>query len=1124
MDAGLPTRHQVFGCFVTIWLVGVCVAHAQNPSPSGGTASTDANPPRDVVTESDLKIFWLRGKSGELVPVADLTVEEYTRLRLLEEKLIPRDAAPEVYAFQGDIGFSGKANEDEAQFTVQFNIRLRDNGDEQPLSWVRVPLRLNQTILMPGAKHVGAGEFFILYEKQGDGYVAWLRAPPNSEHAITLNIKLPVVRVAGKLRVSMLTPPRPTQLQLEVPGTNLEVTTNNIEENILTTKRIGDTKTRIAVENIGGPLEITWRDTNRSAPVLESTATTTATINGQQIDYVTNLRVRSYGAPIRTFDVRLPADAILIPEPTPGVNVDVVGEPLNKARLIRVTREDGKDEGTLEVRLKAFSISPAKVLVGQTDISGFEVVDAVRQTGTMELEVKGDWTVDWFPGSYVRQMPVTEAERQGGTAARFEYDRQPYTLKVEVRERESRIRVAPTYSLYVEADQVRLVGNLKYSASGARIRELQIQAEGWQVDRVLPADSIAATISLAETMPLTIPLLPNGKPITDDFEIRVEAHQPISADDKSFRVILPTTVNGVASPAEVIVYAADNIDLTLRGDEIKGLIAESAPAELELPKTQQAPLYYVEEPSDTAPVFAAEFAVRSRLVAANADNTLRFSANALAIEQRFDLDISYEPLRQIKFTLPDALISNDQIQFFELISDPKAATNGGVRERPLPVLGMLPSEDVGIAEITVDLLEDRIMRSTVVARYSIPFNPRAEGDPLAVKLIRVAADPSISFGTCKLRLVTTEEVDVDLMGDGWNTLIDDLLDPSSREQLFQTSGDVARVDVVARLVRTPQRGATVLENFWLQTHLSRSERVDRACFQLRTNAERLQVQLPAGAALRAVIVQGEDKPNATASTENVVNVELADKAEAGAHTIEVWYGFAAKDVPLARLTVEPPTLIGVPHARRIFWQLILPYQEHLLVPPASLTPEYVWRWDLNHWGRQSNLRQADLESMLNATTQWSPADGVVNQYLFTSVGAVRPVDFITASRGSLTLVFSLAVLVGGLCLIYFSWSRHPASLLIVGVLIVAMGFVFPEPTILAAQAAALGIPFVLLARFLHRNASRRRMIPTTASGSSISMVDSQEGFVTPAVSEGNSHTTTTLAPATYQVPIVEPKP
>ena len=635
---------------------------------------------------------------------------------------------------------------------------------------------------------------------------------------------------------------------------------------------------------------------------------------------------------------------------------------------------------------------------------------------------------------------------------------------------------------------------------------------------MLPLDLIAESSVLKESSRITIQLARTDKPIAEDFEIRIEMHQPISTGDTSFSIDLPSTKNVVASPATLTVIPADNIDLTLRSEEIKGLIEESAPPDIENAATGQTPIFYVEESSSTDAVFAGDFEVRTRVIAANVANTLRVTENSLAIEQRFELDISYEPLRQLKFSIPEA-VPIDQIHFFELVSEAASATNGVLPERPLSVLEIVPADELGMVEVTVDLLEDRLAPCSIAARYALPINPGATGDLLPLKLIRLAIDPSITIGTSNLRLVAAEKVEVELISSGWDTLIDDLTHPSSRDQLFQISGDVEEVEIVVRLVHTPQMTATVLEKFWLQSYLSHSMRQDRACFQLRTNSEKIQVQLPAGATLVGVVVQGKKQPNPEPSAEGVVTIELNPQESGNTYSVEVWYWFTALDVPVARLTVAPPTLVGVKHARRIYWQLILPRDEHLLIPPTTLTPEYVWRWNVNHWGRYSTRRQADLEAIMDATRWESPPDQSVNQYLFTSVGPLLPVEFITASRGSLTLVLSLSVLVAGLCLIYFSWARHPASLLLVGVLVVSLGFAFPEPIILGAQAAALGIVFVLLARFLHGNASRRRPSIST-SGSSISLAD---GLVAPVTSEGDSHTTTTIAPPTYQVPIAESK-
>ena len=67
-----------------------------------------------------------------------------------------------------------------------------------------------------------------------------------------------------------------------------------------------------------------------------------------------------------------------------------------------------------------------------------------------------------------------------------------------------------------------------------------------------------------------------------------------------------------------------------------------------------------------------------------------------------------------------------------------------------------------------------------------------------------------------------------------------------------------------------------------------------------------------------------------------------------------------------------------------------------------------------------------------------------------------------------------AALVAGLLLIYVPLSRHPATLLVVGVALLATGLIAPEPTLLLAQAASLGLALTLLAGMLERGVARRR--------------------------------------------------
>jgi len=119
------------------------------------------------------------------------------------------------------------------------------------------------------------------------------------------------------------------------------------------------------------------------------------------------------------------------------------------------------------------------------------------------------------------------------------------------------------------------------------------------------------------------------------------------------------------------------------------------------------------------------------------------------------------------------------------------------------------------------------------------------------------------------------------------------------------------------------------------------------------------------------------------------------------------------------------------------------------------------------------LDQAELEAWAEAAPREALPDRV-NVYLFSSLGNVEQAEVRTAGRTWIVFWASGAALVAGLLLIYLPVSRHPATLLTLGVALLAVGLIAPEPTLLLAQAACLGLVLTLLAGLLERGAARRR--------------------------------------------------
>src|SRR5205085_3052604 len=99
---------------------------------------------------------------------------------------------------------------------------------------------------------------------------------------------------------------------------------------------------------------------------------------------------------------------------------------------------DNKAASSVDVRLRAVlpTLKDSSSPLVQT--GGFEVLGAVGQFGVIDLAVDGDWNVSWLEGSNVHRVDeVPDLQKQQKVIARFEYDRQPCSLKITIQPRKT---------------------------------------------------------------------------------------------------------------------------------------------------------------------------------------------------------------------------------------------------------------------------------------------------------------------------------------------------------------------------------------------------------------------------------------------------------------------------------------------------------------------------------------------------------------------------------------------------------------------------------------------------------------------------------------------------------------
>ncbi|MFM7074431.1 MAG: hypothetical protein ACKO38_21795, partial [Planctomycetota bacterium] len=628
-------------------------------------------------------VYYLRDKDGKLVPVPDFTYEDFKRLYDLDRQLADA-VAPPRYVLNRIVA-QGLVEDEVVRLRVEFRLTLKTD------SWVAVPLRLSGAVLRSEPLYDGPGQVLLEHQANRDGYVAWLRDTAEKPRLLTLDLAVPLRKQGAGRRLAFSAPPAAvSELRLTVPGQKIvaqaaEGATPPI------VRPSGSKQSEIQVSGIGGEFQLSWSDspapTAAAAVALEATAAVSVRIEGpKRLTSEGRLRVRSYGAPLSSFRVRLPAGLEWFPLNEPGYQVALVETTRESGRVpasvVEVTLEN-KSGFVADVRLRA--VTPAKEPPADARIEtlGFEVLNAVRQQGVVDFVVEGDWSVTWPDRQNVLQMEVPAALRQQRVAARFEYYRQPCSLAVLVQPRQTRVYAEPTYALRVDADVLRLSAAIRYRVRGPSAARVQLNLAGWRIDNLRPEDLFDRDQAREGADGLwTLPFATEAAATaTQDFELRFEASRPLASLAEPLSAPLPRPKADAIAPTKLRVVAAENIVINPRWAEIVGGIPTSSPmtdaddvtgtSEASKPastdptellgdtgKSASQPLLLEIRGDVEQPRFVADLQVRQRQMSVGLDSRLRVEQRRIVVEQRFRYRVAYEPLRELRLAVPPAIAAS----------------------------------------------------------------------------------------------------------------------------------------------------------------------------------------------------------------------------------------------------------------------------------------------------------------------------------------------------------------------------------------------------------------------------------------------------------------------------------
>jgi len=996
--------------------------------------------------------------------------------------------------------------------------RLKVTVAVQADGWQRVPLRMPSGVIRQIDASWTQGDRLLTFDPSFGGYVVWLKGVGGQPQTFELPIGFPVV-ASGEQRRVALSLPRATEaslrLVLDAPVAEASLLSG---EGIFTRETSPDGHAELVLLGAAGDVQLSWR-------VLRETATVQALaldVSGELVVRVESqrrvatdarLRVRSYTAPIDAFQVRLPPGMELVPTATPAAySLRPVPEPSTAQAAATpppnpkgsantpTTKEANKQAGNppprtapgktaagtaspavgppappapsaeqgqlVEVRFERPSLAPPDVqltaeLPGDRPLpkklmpARFEVLSAARQRGTIDFAVDGQWQLEWTEDGSVHRLDLTPEAAASRLVARFEYFRQPCELALAVSPRPSRVSVEPTHLIYVDPQQVRVETTLKYRFRGARASGLTFELGDWELERLTPDASLDLPVREEPIRGrLEVPFLPGAAP-AGELELKLEAHRRLAEGTQRLTLTLPRPVADLVAPATVWIFAADNLELTPLGDELVGLTAEQpAPR----PATAQgAPLVYRDLGGGEPALFVATLRRRQRLTTVSGQATVRVERQQLQVEQRLEYRVAHDPQRNFWLTVPQEALASAALQVW-FDGEPLAVETQAAVADPLDPtrvrLGFaLPAAQLGMFQVLV--------------RQSLPLAWDRQGPyPLSLPLPVPPDEPETRF--------LGQRVDF-LLGEGLRIepeleTADDLARPTpvpsgGATAAFSWEKPVCLSHWTLRLVPGAEGALVTVPRMWVQTWLAPELRRDRVCLRLTTARENVRLKLPAGVQPSSVQVAVDAREvRAELREPRTLVVPLVPAAAQREYVVEVAYTLPPPDAvwgwQAAQLRCAQVDEAAAP--RRMYWQLVLPEDQMLLLPPSDLVAEMAPAAGLWPWLRQPVMDQTQLEAWVQATRQ-PPLPRGSRAYLFGTLSRWPVLEAVVVARRLLVVAASSGVLVVGLLLIHLPALRRPAPLWVGAVAIFAGSLVAPETALVVAQAGWLGMVVVLVA-------------------------------------------------------------
>ena len=949
----------------------------------------------------------------------DFSYDDFVELYQLREKLSgPKSPRYSIVSMSIDVA----AKDDRAALAVKLRIDVPESD------WTKIPLSFTEAYATESPQHRGEGDFLFSRDEKGDGYCCWIRTGGKKGiHEITIPFDVPLTALGVEKRLHLQLPRAAvSELRLTVPEPSVLV---RVSEGAIASpsEPAEKERTTFAFSRIGGDFEAAWQAASRAASpqpqTVEAKGRLLARFSDRELETEAILTVKCVGDPINRFRVRLPKGMTCDASAATDYAVSPVAEKddnkdATASAEVKLTR---KTAGPFEVRLTArrpLPSDPAETM----ELSGFHIVEATRETGTIALSAPSDRQIVWIAMQGLTPSDVpSESTSVENAVGLFDYAAMPFSLSVRLTPRRTRILLEPDYAVRIHRDRAELDARWSFSVQGSRLFAVQMQLGSWEIDEIGPENVVVAeAITNDGKGNYTIPL---QEPTRGSVSLRLRAHQALPPGESVFSLSLPQPLDAAATPASLTVAAAENVELFPQTDAMQGLVRQSSGDAYSGTERRQEALRYRSD--SRRATFVAQKRYHARQVATTMVGTVNLQEEAIRVKQEVRYSVSYEPIDRLTFTASKALATDIVFYLdgkpltakmvtepFDPLSkdDPFAKNEDALREIAVlkkteaiktPVDGMKDT-----IRIVVALPQPLLGNPSITAEYSIPYlEPLdAEAENADVPIL-VPEDGA--FAGNSITVVAPAGWKTSVKDSRWRPLPTSLaVRTPSLGYSVRATEPFALLPLNISRENAEQAGTFVVERGLVQTWFIEGGRQDRAACRFAASKKDLTVQLPAGAvASQALIVLDGRRVTPQYLGENRLRIAVQSENDLRRHILELRYHFENVAPPTGRVSVAFPQFEDEAWMRRCYWQLILPADEHVVTDPDGFNAEFCWRFLDYYWGRRPLMDLTQLENWIGIPNRASTPP-LVNIYLYSAIGRIESAEFRAARRSTIVLFAS----------------------------------------------------------------------------------------------------------------------